>query len=191
MIKRYNEYINEEIKIGKLEHDFHRHKFKPGDICIFKYDERYGSRSHHENLDGKLCKILFKSKKMGDSFFQGISDFFHKDYCPRVKFARSKTNTYAVEFLDSYDSMTHLIYDENGHLKKNEIGRTDTLTNRYHVPEYMLKLDPVATKKYKEEQEIEKRKFQEMDPYGEEEWDEKKKMKNFKYDHEKNEWTEL
>ena len=181
MIKRYCEFVNEEIKIGKLEHDFHKHKFKAGDICRYISDDK--------ELDGKLCKVLYGTRKIGKSFFQGISDFLHHDYCPEIPFAKSKTNTYSIEFVDVYDGVTHLIYDETGQLKKDSIKRTDTIKTMKGVPECMLEIDLDATKNYKEEQERERKKVQQYDPYGEEEWNDEDKTKHFKWDGEK--WIKI
>jgi hypothetical protein len=182
MIKKFQKY-NEEVKIMGLEHHFHKHKFHGGDICIYH-------NPNDKELDGKLCKISYGTRKKGRSFFQGIGDRIDRDRYIEIPFAKSKTNTYAIEFLDVYSGIMHLIYDEEGRCKKDSITRTDTIRTLKGVPEHMLELDPVATRKYKDEQEEERKKIQAHDPYGEEEWGEKDKNKKFKYNYVEGEWAQ-
>jgi hypothetical protein len=178
-IKNYINFVNEELRIGNIEHDF-KHKFKAGDICKFK------DGAISRGLNGELCKILYRSKKEGKSIFQGISNFFRYDYCPEIKFASPKTNTYSVKFLDVYDSV---VRGAPGDL--DSWTRTDTLKILNGVPEYNLELDPISTKNYKEELEKNKIKNLSFDPYGEEEWDDDHKGKNFKLDKLSKEWIEI
>jgi hypothetical protein len=177
MVKNYINFINEEFRIGNIEHDF-KHKFKAGDICRFK------DGAISRELNGELCKILYGSKKEGRSIFQGMSDFFRYDYCPEIKFAKPKTNIYSVEFLDVYDGM---VSGTPGDL--DSWTRTDTLKTLNGVPEYNLELVPIATKNYKDEIERKRIKNLSYDPYGEEEWDDDYKIKKFKWNRHKEDWV--
>lgn len=151
------------------------------------FSEKYkGYSKFNKNKNGRFTSSRYnqRTKKIGPSFFQRFSDFFRYDYCPEIKFAKSKTNTYTIEFLDVYKGMISGIAG-----KPVTFERTDTLKVMKGIPEFMLELDPVATKNYKKEQEEMTKLHLLHDPYGEEEWNEDdKKVKRFKWDNERHEW---